>query len=209
MDGKPYAQTVDSLLAEQVLLPPGVHILVQWVLGCSAIGPARDRLVKKFLSVKEADCLVMVDADMSWEPGELYKLARHPHDVIGGTYQPKDGSGRYHVDTCEGPPIKKGDLWRVSGLPGGFVKISRAALEKMKPSTPVYSGQGGEEWHNYFRVGWLDGRYYQEDYGFCWWWRHHGGEVWLDPTLDLRHHDGIFREFHGDAAKWMDDKWNS
>lgn len=205
-DGRPYAQTVDALMAEQVICSrEGVHLLVQWALGLPYVGVARNYLAQQFLAIKEADAVVMVDADMSWEPGDLLRLARHPHDVIGGTYRPKEPDVRFHVEDCDNKPEKRGDLWKVDGLPGGFLKISRHALETME--TRGYLDRKGAEWRDYFPTGFLGGRYRQEDYGFCWQWRQSGGEVWLDPTLKLRHHDGIRHVYVGDAAKWMDETY--
>ena len=50
IDGKPHAQTVDSLLAEQLLgYGRGVHFLVLWEVGCSLIGVARNKIARSFL----------------------------------------------------------------------------------------------------------------------------------------------------------------
>jgi len=208
-DGKPLAATVDSLLAEQfVCSRQGVNLLVQWENGIPYVAVARNRLVKQFLDVKNAECMVFVDADMSWPAGTLLKLIQHKHDVIGGTYRPKEPSGRFHVDVDKNRPEKVGDLWKVDGLPGGFLKLSRNACETLE--TRQYKDYSGQVWRDYFPVGYLDGsRYYQEDYGFCWQWRAQGGDVWLDPSLHLRHHDGLRLTYEGNAAKWMDDTYGT
>lgn len=206
-DGKPNAQTVDSLLAEQfVCARQGVHLLVQWSCGIPYVCIARNRLAGQFLAVKEADCMVMVDADVSWPAGTLLNLVRQPHDVIGGTYRTKEpNGGRFLVGDHDNKPEKVGDLWKVDGLPGGFVKISRKAFERIE--TRQYRDNDGKNWKDYFPTGWLGDRYYQEDYGFCWLWRQNGGEVWLDPTLKVRHHNNSFQTFEGDAVAWMDEHY--
>lgn len=202
VDGKPLAQTVDALLAEQFLCSrEGVHLLVQWESGIPYVCIARNRLAKRFLDVKEADCMVFIDADMSWTPGTLLKLIRQPRDVIGGTYRTKTPTERFLVDAHEHKPEQVGDLWRVDGLPGGFLKVTRAAYEKI--NTRQYLDSNNEVYSDFFPTGWLGDRYYQEDYGFCWLWRMNGGEVWLDPSLHLRHHLGINQVFEGDAVEWM------
>lgn len=199
IDGKPCAGTVDSLLAETVLgFGQGVHFLVMWEIGCSLIGPARNKLARRFLDTKEAACLVFVDADISWKGGELARLAKSEHDVIGGTYRTKQDEVKFHV---RGTPEKVGDLYKVDGLPGGFLKISRAAFERCEASH--YTDENGREMRDYFPTGYMDGMIWGEDYGFCRLYRQSGGEIWLDPSIRLRHHDGN-RFYDGDFEPWLE-----
>lgn len=199
MDGKPCAQTVDSLLAEQLLgYGQGVHFLVMWEIGCSMIGVARNRLARRFLEMPKADCLVFVDSDMSWTGGDLARLAKRPEEVIGGTYRAKRDDDYYHI---RGAPQPRGDLYTVEGLPGGFIKIARSAFERI--DAPAYLDADGCETRDYFPTGLHEGRIWGEDYGFCRLWREAGGEVFLDPSIKLRHHDGL-RAFHGDPKAWIE-----
>lgn len=212
-DGKPNYQTVDSLLAEQfVCREEGVYILVEWLVGLPYVAIARNQLIERFLSIKEADQIIMVDADVSWPAGTLLKLARRQEDIVGGTYRPKQDKLRFHVDDVEHKPEKHGDVWKVDGIPGGFMKISRKAAERMKPQASPYYDFAKRVWRDYFKVGWANTsvgpRYFQEDYGFCWFWRQLGGEVWLDPTLRVRHHQGVY-VFDGDANQWMDETYGA
>lgn len=198
-DGKPCAQTVDSLLAEQFLASrQGVHLLVQWQIGVALIGIARNKLAKAFLDIPEAHRMVFVDADISWTGGDLLKLALREQDVIGATYRPKRERESYLV---HGEPESEGPLYRVDGLPGGFLKVSRRAFESMPAQR--YSDSMGQEWADYFPTGLHDGVLYGEDYGFCRLWRQTGGTVWLDPDIELRHHDGT-RFYTGSPRKWLE-----
>lgn len=198
IDGKPCANTVDSLLAEQLLgYGQGVHFIVLWEIGCSLIGAARNLIARRFLASK-ADCLVMVDSDISWTGGDLARLANRPEDVIGATYRAKrDDIELFHV---HGTPEPVGDLFKVMGIPGGFVKISRKAFATIPAN--LYSRDDGEEIADYFPTGFHEGRFYGEDYGFCRLWRETGGDVWLDPSITLRHHDGL-RSYTGNPAEWL------
>lgn len=199
IDGKPCAGTVDSLLAETVLgFGQGVHFLVMWEIGCSLIGPARNKLARRFLDTKEADCLVFVDADISWKGGDLARLAKSEHDVIGGTYRTKQDEVKFHV---RGSPEKVDGLYKVDGLPGGFLKISRAAFERCEANP--YTEDNGREMRDYFPTGYMDGRIWGEDYGFCRLYRQSGGDIWLDPSIRLRHHDGN-RFYDGDFEPWLE-----
>lgn len=204
---------MSSLLAEQLVCrQAGVDLLLQWVLGIPYVQVARNQLAKMMLETEvlgtKPDACVFIDDDESWKPGGILKLLQSPHDVIGGTYRPKEPSGRFHVDAEPFKPEKHGDLWKVAGLPGGFMKITRRAFERLE--TRQYLDYGGNLWRDFFPCGYLDGqRFYQEDYGFCWQWRMQGGEIWLDPSIHIRHHDGIRLTYEGDAAKWMDETYGT
>lgn len=198
IDGKPCAQTVDSLLAEQFLgIQQGVHLMVLWEIGCSMIGVARNKIARRFLDT-EADCLVFVDSDISWTGGDLAKLAKRPEPVVGGTYRAKRDDDYYHV---RGTPEKHGDLWKVDGLPGGFLKIAREAFEAIPAAE--YEDLDGTKTKDFFPTGMHNGAIWGEDYGFCRLWREAGGSVWLDASLKLRHHDGL-KAYVGDPEKWVE-----
>lgn len=199
IDGRPYASTVDSLLAETVLgFEQGVHFLVLWEVGCSLIGPARNKIARRFLDIPQAACLIFVDADISWKGGELARLAKSEHDVIGGTYRTKQDEVKFHV---RGTPEKVGGLYKVDAVPGGFMKISRSAFDRCEANP--YADESGREMRDYFPTGYIDGQIWGEDYGFCRLWRQSGGEVWLDPSIRLRHHDGN-RFYDGDFEPWLE-----
>jgi hypothetical protein len=201
MDGKPYASTVDSLLAEQVYaMQQGVHLLVEWEIGCSLIGPARNNLARRFLDTPECECMVFVDADISWPTGSLVKLAKSKHPVIGGTYRPKNNEDKFHV---RGPVKRHGALYKVGGLPGGFIKIARKAFQKLDKVANRYLSPSGREMHDYFPTGFHNGTMYGEDYGFCRLYQEVGGTVWLDPSIILRHCGG-YSVFSGDPSEWLE-----
>lgn len=198
MDGKPHYATVDALLAEQFLaLERGVHLLVDWEVGCSLIGDARNRIAKRFLA-SSSNTLVFVDADISWPAGSLLKLAKSRKPVIGGTYRAKHDGVRFHV---WGKAEKAGRLYKVQGLPGGFIKISRKAFQSM--TTKAYLAADDTPTQDYFPMGFHRGTYYGEDYGFCRLYRKSGGEIYLDPSIQLRHHDSM-TAYAGDVRAWIE-----
>lgn len=203
IDGKLHANLVDSLLAETLIGDrQGVHFLVKSEMGCSLIGAARNKLVKWFMDT-QAEALVFIDSDISWPGGTLTALAKRPQDVVGGTYRAKEEAMRFHV---RGEAKPDGDLLRVEGLPGGFLKISRRAIKRMDNAQP-YTTDQGEPMRNWFPTEVVDGSLWGEDYGFCRLWREVGGDVFLDPAIRLRHHDG-FRAYQGDVAEWLKGQTN-
>ena len=44
-------------------------------------------------------------------------------------------------------------------------------------------------------------RFLSEDYGFCRYWQKLGGEVWVDPSIELMHL-GRF-EYTGNMVEWL------
>jgi hypothetical protein len=200
IDGKPHWKTVDSLLAEQLFCSQvGVHLLVEWEVGCSLIGDARNKLAKRFLARKECREMVFVDADISWPPGSLHALVKTRKDVIGGTYRPKQDEVRFHI---HGKVERRGPLYSVGGLPGGFIKIGRRAFNRMIPKAKAYLASDDTVTHDFFPMGFYRGTYYGEDYGFCRLWRQCGGEVFLDPRLRVRHHEAG-HVYEGDPHEWL------
>lgn len=197
IDGKPHAALTDSLLAETLIgLEQGVHFLVDWVIGISSIESARNMLAAKF-KASSADVLVMIDADISWSCGDLISLARRPEKVIGGTYRAKRSDERFHIRL---PVERFGASFRVGGLPGGFLKIDRSVFDAL--DVPHYEGAKGPV-GDYFPSGIQEGEYLTEDYGFCKLCRAAGIDVWLDPSIRLKHWDGM-RFFAGDPAWWAE-----
>lgn len=202
IDGKVCAHTMDSLLAEQLLASrQGVHFLVKCEIGCSLIGAARNKLAGWFMRTKQAERLVFIDSDISWKGGDLTAMIKRDKDVIGGTYRAKQENVKFHI---HGVPEPKGDLLKVDGLPGGFLQISRNALDRMEPYVDCYDDPDVIMLRDYFPTGIHGERYYGEDYGFCRLYAECGGTIYLDPDIELKHHDGT-RHFTGSPRKWLEE----
>jgi hypothetical protein len=72
---------------------------------------ARNQMVGDFLA-SDADKLVFIDSDVSWEPGSILKLAMHKADFVGGAYRLKQDEEAYPVEWVD----PKGELWAKDGL---------------------------------------------------------------------------------------------
>lgn len=114
------------------------------------------------------------------------------------------GSGRVRVDNGAISIYDAGT---------GFMMISRNAIEKMIEAYPElkYNDDTGslkDEERNYsyaFFNSYVDedGRFLSEDYGFGRYWQKIGGEVWVDPSIELVHL-GRF-EYKGKMIDWLVD----
>lgn len=201
-DGKVGVATVRALLSEGALLEDlGHECAVEFVSGCSLISHARNDLCRSFLA-SGFDKLVFVDADVSWEPGALMRLAHHTKDVCGGAYPYKAEIEAYPVAWL-GRREREAGLIEVEALPGGFLAISRPALEAVMNRYPDrWYRFGPNSVFAFFDAPFQNGRLYGEDNAFCALWRTVGGAVWLDPDLTLTHTGGD-PAFTGRIADWL------
>jgi len=204
-DGKICVETVGSLLNEQVVASSlGHELQTVFVPGCGVINQVRNSLVAQFES-SDAEKLVFVDADVSWELGAMIKLASHPAEIVGGAYRLKTDVESYPVIWLDRPELWSNEhgLIEVASLPGGFLCISRAALEKFQKAYPDRSYLcEGKYYYAYFHSPYRDHKMFSEDVNFCFEWREAGGQVWLDPEITMGHHDGG-KSFTGCIGAWL------
>lgn len=171
-----------------------VHSLVAEI-GCPYISCARAILMRKAFEA-DADAIVFLDHDVSFRPEDLVKLIKAPGDVVAGTYRFKKVEEEYMgalVDVEDHRPIVREDgCIKADRVPAGFLKITRAAVEKFKRCFPhlIFKDRDGFESVDLFNHGAHDGLWYGEDYAFCRNWVSIGGEIWLVPDLNIDHHHG-------------------
>lgn len=164
---------VGALVCREV----GIEIEVDLVSHCSLIAKARNEIADRFLKSGH-DCLFFIDADVAFEGADLVRMIRLPQEVVGGGYVKKDGSGKLNLVPIM-PPVMEDGLQEVARIGTGFLRITRAALDRMNP--PQADGIAC-----FFNCGVRDGQYWGEDYAFCEDYRASGGRIWLHPC-DLGH----------------------
>lgn len=188
-------------------------------VGNADLGRARNAIVAQFLA-STADALLCIDSDVSWAPGSIERLVSHPVDLVAGCYPqradegafpvrwlPETGSGLTPIDPVTGQATLDG-LLEVEGVPAGFLKLSRAGLERVtnyyadtwyhEPLVPT-----GKAWSLFeFRI--LDRGRWSEDLSFCRMWRETGAKVWLDPLISLHHHGR--KTYSGCIGNWLRDR---
>lgn len=179
----------------------GVETRIFDEVGHADIYLLRAQIVAHFLADKSATDLVMIDSDIGWEPLGLQKLLSHDVDVVAGAYpkreeplqfmfrSERDVGGDLVGDAATG-------LVEVWGMPGGFMRITRRAAEKMRDHytselEAVCSSAPGGKLVRMFDPYWMnteDGRMVlSEDYAFCQRWRDIGGKVYMDASISLAH----------------------
>lgn len=208
-DGKLQVQTVKCLLTETYLANQvGDELRVNFLPSCAVPAHGRNQLVELFL---ESDCdrLFFLDADITWQPGDLLKVCHHAVDLVGGCYRFKCKEEKYPISWIPGPMrgIKTGEstaLLEVGMLPTGFLALSRKVFEDFRHA---YPGREYTHWdkpaYAYFQMFFKKGALYSDDSGFCREWIEAGGKIYLDPEIGLEHWDQFPTPFPGHIGNWL------
>lgn len=159
----------------------------------SVIARARNVIFSAFLESDFTD-LIFLDADIGFQAGAITRLVEHPVDIVGGAYRSRQDAEIFILRTFEGEmhidAVLK--LLEVEAVATGFMRISRAAAEKMREefADRWYRDSTApqiEKIYNVFDFEYHDHQYWTEDYVFCKRWRALGGKIWVDPILELSH----------------------
>jgi hypothetical protein len=170
----------------------------------------RDQLADYFLK-SNADRLVFLDSDVTFEAGALVKIAHSPFDFVGGAYRFKKDDECYPVNWLPNAELWANEqgLLEVETLPGGFLSLSRKVFDTLKAAHPERHYEHlGHKAHCYFQMRYQDGSLYGEDSLFCKEWRETGGKVFLDPELKLTHWD-FNKPYVGHIGKWLKNRGKS
>jgi len=175
--------------------------------GNALIADARALIVAQFLA-SDCDTLVFIDSDVVWEAGALLKLVDYPVDMVAGIYPQRKDPINYCVKWLDKPELHadpETGLLEVAGVPAGFMKLSRAQLERMVeqyPDTQFYVATAPNEtaWALFadYRIG---KHKMGEDYAFCRRWTDMGGKVWIDPEITMGHVG--YKTFSGHLGHWL------
>jgi hypothetical protein len=198
------------------LVARGDEVKIFDEVGHADIYSLRAQIVSHFLSDPDATDLVMIDNDVAWDALGLIKLVDHDVDLAAASYPKRDYPITFMYRSDGGPLM--GDaatgLVEVWGMPGGFMKMSRAMLERMADH---YRGELGIFDHMvpsqrtvrmFDPYWWTDEqgnrRVLSEDYAFCQRWRDIGGKVYMDVSIPMAHIGT--HAFKGCLGAWLDDK---
>lgn len=199
--GSTRVETTAALLRDcSQLQANGWHFLIRAHTGDSFVQRTRNLLIGEFLET-QCDNMIFIDDDIAWEDGALLKLLNHPVDVVGATYRVKDDNAiRYPIRELDYKNIHRPalefmrnpetGLCEVDALPGGFLRISRAAIERaVEARKDTWFRDMGTTAYELCHVRLLPTRtgYEGEDYSLCRTLRDTGSKVWLDPHIRMMH----------------------
>ncbi len=147
----------NSLLKlQQACFQKQIPLTVKNILGDSLIVRARQNLVAYFMENKDATHLLFIDADIGFEPNQVFRLLEYGKDVTAAAYpvknlnwrkiveQVKAGNPRlpsatldYVVEFADPSNIRiEKDFAQVRAAGTGFLMIRREAIERMVQHYP-------------------------------------------------------------------------
>lgn len=209
---EPYKQ---ALAGSASLLEAFETRFVQEV-GNPYISAARATMLRKAMD-GQADVVVFIDYDLSWDADDLVKLIETPGDVVAGTYRFKKDEeeymGGWFTDQTERPVLRDDGCIKANRVPAGFLKITKEAVDMFMRAYPelIYGSRYAAA-VDLFNHGAIDGVWYGEDYAFSKRWTEKCGDIWLVPDLNITHHSpdkafaGNLHEFlmrQPGGAKWQ------
>lgn len=165
-------------------------------VGDSDLCNARNAIIGRFMAGDYTD-MVLIDSDISWNTGDLTRLINHDKDFVAGIYRGRsDDKLIYNVHWPE-----KREMWtdpktgfpllKVDSVTIGFCRLTRACVEKLVASLngeymvdETFEGETYPwlvDFEHKNRARWDEG------YSLCRRWRELGGDVWIDPMINLGH----------------------
>jgi hypothetical protein len=188
-------------------LVKGINVLPLYMSYDALIQRARNDIFKMAYDAK-VDDLVFIDCDVDWNPADFFKLLSHDVEVVGAVIPKKSDIEQYAVKVLpEGLVLNEASLSlhnclvEVAAVGTGFLRIRKDAIEKIWDYSDEYTEpHKSEPIKMAFNVGILDGQLCSEDIFFCEAWRHHGGKVFIDPSINVGH-TGVKR-WIGDFYNW-------
>lgn len=139
--------------------------------------------------------ILMIDSDESWRPEDVVRLLMHPEEIVGCSYRMKNnwdeyvGSIQYKDGFPEGRMLPDGTpLLKATRLAAGFLRIKVSALRKFADAYPdLISEEPDGKKVQFFSRMIADGEMHCQDMAFSRRWLDIGGELWLDPNINITH----------------------
>lgn len=210
LTGEPWAGYLKSVIETFMLLTnKGYRVEHDMMNGCSLIPLARNLMLQSFRDCG-AKTLLFIDADLSWPAEAALRLVESPHDVIAGAYPVKDDDIRFPANWKAGSTR----LLQSYGLQGGFLKISRRAIERMDEKFPdLKCHYDGKEMVALFDTmivrgdpiddqdPFKEGQWLGEDTAFTRRWQMCGGRAFIDPNINFEHYG--HKAWPGNLLQWL------
>ncbi len=205
-----------TLHLQEACMRAGIKVTFLMPSGDSVIQRARQNITTFFLSQPDATHLLFIDADIEFEPEQVFRLLRFKEDVTAALYplkkhdwdkakaamstgsDPESGSLTYICEWMK-PQVIRDYFGKARYVGNGFLMVRRAALEKMMKAYPQLKYQTVSSPDDPFpnspcRYAFfnciLDGEtktYLPEDFSFCKRWTDLGGDIWVDKQSRLTH----------------------
>lgn len=196
-DGKlPIEFVVSYLETMHLFWERGLKLSLKCRAGCALIHAVRNELVYDGLREDVTD-LMCVDSDIAWKPEDMLRLVAFgtEHPFVCGVYRTKENKVQFHASLtpdATGRPIQNDmGLLRANGVPAGFMLLRPSVIETVAAVVPCYVPKkgdlAGEKIPGLFNPFQEGDVLYGEDIAFCRRYVDAGGEIWIDPNIELDH----------------------
>jgi len=203
-DGKLPIETARCLFNEfSIAKEFGDDLQFNFLGNCSHAAMGRNQLAQGFMD-SDSERLIFLDADITFEAGALVKIAHRAEDFVGGAYRYKLDEESYPIglDTSkEFLQANESGLLEVLALPGGFLSLSKNVFETLSKPEREFT-HFGKTMQCWFQMRFEDGKLWGEDSYFCKEWRDSGGQVFLDPEIEITHWD-FNKPYVGHVGRWL------
>jgi len=192
-----------TLLAQQA----GLNWSLDTMVNESLVTRARNNLMAKMMTNKQATHFMFIDADIRFQPESILQMLAYDKEVIGGLYPKKALPVNYVINLKPQTKIQ-GDIFTVDTMGTGFLLFKRNVYEKLidaHPETKYVDDVGLGKQFEPMMYSIFDckiderGHYLSEDWLFCRRWQELGGEIWGHSKV-LLNHVGHY-EYAGDLDK--------
>lgn len=207
-----YEHYLSALQTQTILADSGVQARVIVVAECPWVGHARADAVAQFLAATKHsdDRLLFIDADVSWHAEDVLRMMRHNVEFVGAVQCDKH-TGRMLIGAKGKQP---GDTHRfkfdpytellgpIQRIATCFMMLKRSVFEKMIKAYPEAHVENARFARQRGLAEWFYGFFGQpviphvygdsaswpgEDTHFCDLWVQTGGEIFVDPYVQLTH----------------------
>jgi len=166
----------------------------------SSVLPRNRNVLTAAALASGADWLLWVDGDIGFDANDVFRMMEYDLDLVGAAPQRRTKrwgeAGAVAVDLGDGQPVMSANgLVRARGLATAFL-LSKAEVYRKVDAEPYASRDIGPSVKDSLRK-WFwyeidaDGFDVGEDYYFCRRAADAGFEAWCDPSVRLRHFEGM------------------
>jgi len=177
---------------------------------------ARQELVARFMALPAATHLLFLDADIGFEPDQVFRLLHFKAPVTAAAYPLKkihwqrvrelapthpeklEPASFSYVFQPRTPTEVREDFARANYAGTGFLMARREVFEALAVRYPNLRYGAGGFHYAFFDCLLEAGAFLPEDYSFCRRWTDTGGEIWVDLRSRLAHVGPA--AFHGDLS---------
>ncbi len=195
-ENKGYSPYIRSMFQSVYTLARHTNIEFDYqdVSGGSYIDHNRNLMADMFM---QSDCthLFFLDSDQSWDVTGMLNVLKSDKEIVGAAYPVKNNWENYGVTIqCDEKTniaiVDPADgLIKAQKVPTGFMKISRTVFEKLRAAMPDnWYWDGSRKIHNYFGRLLIDHLSYGEDISFGIRWQSIGGDIWVEPRVNMGHY---------------------